>query len=101
MQSLFNPLGQHSISAKPRSDESLTGYSFRLAERRRLPKAWNLAKSVGFSNFTNQLHRERLEALAASAQVPVAELEAISYGPPDNAVGWFRGIELPTNTSPE
>ena len=90
-------LGQHSVSARPRPDESLVGYIFRLAHRRRMPSAWTLARSVGFDRFTNRPARGWLEALATSAEVAVNELEAIAYGPPGDAVGWFRGVELPTN----
>jgi hypothetical protein len=56
-----------------------------------------LANSFGFDRFTNQPRREWLEALALSTEMPVVDLEAISYGPPDDAVGRFRGIDLPTN----
>ena len=89
--------GQHSISARPRPDESLVGYIFRLAHRRRLSSARRLADSVGFDRFTNRPARGWLEALAISAEVAVDELEAIAYGPPSDAVGLFRGVELPTN----
>ena len=88
--------GQHSVSAKPRPDESLTGYIFRLAARRRLKTAFQVAASAGFNRFTNRPRREWLEALATLAEVPFADLEAMSFGLPDDAVGWFRGIELPT-----
>ena len=90
-------LGQHSVSARPRPDESLVGYIFRLAHRRRLPSAWELARRTGFDRFTNRPARRWLEALATSAEVAVDELDAIAYGPPGDAVGWFRGVELPTN----
>ena len=87
----------HSVSARPRPDESLTGYIFRLAHRRRLPTAHLLASDVGFDRFTNRPEPSWLRSLAISAEIAVGELEAITYGPPDDAVCWFRGIKLPTN----
>jgi hypothetical protein len=90
-------LGQHSVSARPRLDENLTSYIFRLAHRRRLSTAHALAHSVGLTRFTNRPPRVCLEALATSAEVALEELEAIAYGPRSRLIGWFRGVELPAN----
>ncbi len=90
------PQGQHSVSARPRPDESLIGYIFRLAARR-FTSARGLAEDCGFNRLTNRPEPAWLAALAETSGMPQADLHAISYGIPNDAVGWFRGHELGSN----
>lgn len=85
------------LGIKPLPDESLIGFIFRLAARRRMSSAWRLASSCGFERFTNQPKPEWLRSLAAVAQLEPASLEAISFGPPDDRRGTFRDVVLPSN----
>jgi hypothetical protein len=89
------PPTPHSITAYPDPDESLIGYMFRLAKLRHLRNARSTMTGCGFRQFTNQPERSWLEALSADARIPVADLEAISFGPPDRSFGVFRGMALP------
>ncbi|MBV8458442.1 MAG: TniQ family protein [Acetobacteraceae bacterium] len=86
-----------SLGSKPHSDESLIGFIFRLAKRRKMSSGRRLAFICGFDRLTNRPEPEWLAALARAAQTTVAPLEAISYGPPDDGRGVFRGIALPSN----
>ena len=51
----------------------------------------------GFDRLTNRPKPEWRGALADKAQIDVASLEAISFGPPDDRRGVFRGVVLPSN----
>ena len=51
----------------------------------------------GIVNLTAQPSAQQLEALAGVASLKVSQLEAITYGPPNPAIGLFRGIPLPSN----
>ena len=62
-----------------------------------MQSAWALAAECGFERLTNRPRPEWLEALAVNARVEVLDLKRMSYGPPDRAIGWFRGIEFPTS----
>ena len=85
------------LGIKPHPDESLIGFVFRLAARRRMSTGRRLAFACGFDRLTNQPKPEWLRNLATRAQVDPSSLEAISYGPPDDRRGVFRGAVLPSN----
>lgn len=86
-----------SLGSTPHPDESLIGFLFRLAKRRRMSSGRRLAFMCGFDRLTNRPRPEWLGALAVRAQTAVASLEAISFGPPDDRRGVFRGVALPSN----
>lgn len=85
------------MGVTPYRDESLVGFLFRLARRRRLPTIRPLMSASGIVNLTTQPNEQQLQALADIASLRVAQLEAITYGPPNPAVGLFRGIPLLSN----
>lgn len=85
------------LGIKPHPDESLIGFIFRLAARRRMSTGRRLAFACGFDRLTNRPKPEWLRNLATTAQVEPSSLEAISYGPPDDRRGVFRGAVLPSN----
>ena len=87
----------HALGVIPYPDESLVGFLFRLARRRRLPTIRPLMSASGIVNLTAQPNEQQLRALADVASLEVGQLEAITYGPPNPAVGLFRGIPLPSN----
>lgn len=97
VMSLLPALPGHSLGVTPYPDESLVGFMFRLARRRRLTSARALMSACGIVNLTNQPSTQQLRALAAITDVDVRQLEAITYGPPNPAVGLFRGIPMPSN----
>ena len=86
-----------SLGTKAHPDESLIGFVFRLAKRRKISSGRRLAFMCGFDRLTNRPRPEWLGALADRAQIDVASLEAISFGPPDDRRGVFRGVSLPSN----
>ncbi len=92
---MLNPSPVHSISAHPDPDESLIGFVFRLAKLRRHRSPRAIWAACGFKRLTNQPPLHCLEALAANARIPLADLEAISFGPPSSAHGTFSGMTLP------
>lgn len=92
-----NPRTTPSLGSTPYPDESLIGFIFRLAKRRRMSSGRWLAFACGFDRLTNQPKPEWIRNLADKAQVDPASLEAISYGPPNDRVGVFRGAILPSN----
>ena len=85
------------MGATPYPDESLVGFLFRLARRRRLPTIRPLMSASSIVNLTTQPSGQQLRALAEVASLEVGQLEAITYGPPNPAIGLFRGISLPSN----
>ena len=85
------------LGITPYPDESLVGFLFRLARRRRLPTIRPLMFASGIVNLTTQPSGQQLRALAEVASLEVGQLEAITYGPPNPAIGLFRGIPLPSN----
>ncbi len=91
------PLPGHALGVTPYPDESLVGFLFRLARRRRLATIRPLMAASGIVNLTAQPNAQQLEALAGVASLKVSQLEAITYGPPNPAIGLFRGIPLPSN----
>lgn len=95
--SLSIPLPGHSLGITPYPDESLVGFLFRLARRRRLHTIRPLMSASGIVNLTAQPNGQQLHALAEVASLKVGQLEAITYGPPNPAIGLFRGIPLPSN----
>jgi len=86
-----------SLGITPHPDESLIGFVFRLAKRRKMSSGRRLAFMCGFDRLTNRPRPEWLGALADKAQVDVASLESISFGPPDDRRGVFRDVVLPSN----
>lgn len=95
--SLSSPLPGHALGVTPYPDESLVGFLFRLARRRRLSTIRPLMSASGIVNLTTQPSGQQLRALAEVASLEVGQLEAITYGPPNPAIGLFRGIPLPSN----
>ncbi len=83
-----------SLLSTPDPDESLLGFIFRLARRRRPLSGAAFARSMGFEWLTNRSRPEWLAALAEASEVSLERLEAISFGPPDAVPCEFRGRRI-------
>lgn len=82
------------IGITPYPDESLVSFIFRFARRRRLLSGPAFARSVGFEWLTNRPRPDWLAVLAEASEVPLEQLEAISFGPPDSVVCELRGRRI-------
>jgi hypothetical protein len=77
------------------ADESLISFIYRLARRRRVLSPQKLAAECGFDRLTNQPRPEWLARLADLAGCAYSQLEALTYGPPDDLMNAnFRGRTL-------
>lgn len=83
------------LGATPKSDESLSGFIFRLAERIGMSSGRSLARKAGFRYLTNRPDASALAGLTEIAGLDASELEVISYGPPDDNFAIFRGCRIP------
>ena len=83
------------LGVTPRPGESLVGFVFRLAERIGMSSGRSLGRQAGFGALTNRPSADALAGLAEIAGLDISELEAISYGPPDNTFAVFRGCRIP------
>lgn len=79
------------LTLEPIPDESLMGYIFRLARYRGLGSGIAQMADCGIDRPTNQPTREEMDALAASASMPVRRLQAISYGAPSHDEAFVTG----------
>lgn len=85
----------HPLQSSPYDDESLIGFIFRLAERRRI-RASSIFTEAGVSGLSNRPRLDLLENLSLVTGTPVMDLQNIAYGPPDPKWGTFRGRKLPS-----
>lgn len=87
---------RHSVTVTPHPQESLIGYIYRLAEARRPMTPGAIAVECGMRRPpSNRPRPGTLERLAEFADVPLADLERISWGLPSLTEVRFRGVTLP------
>jgi hypothetical protein len=95
------PVGQrrrpHSLGALPSEDESLPGYIFRLARRRRMRSGRELLRLAGLQQPTERMTLEDLQRLAYAAEVPVEALLPLSRGSPRDSYITFKETRLPVS----
>jgi|SRR5579859_128700 len=87
------------LGCTPYPDESLFGFIFRFAERRRSPTPFglSLAHHVGFyRRLSNRPEAAWLTKLSTITEVPVEELLRLSFGYPDPKWAWHNGIRIPS-----
>ncbi len=86
------PTPSPAIGITPYTDESLVGFIFRLAKRVGYGTAGGMLALANARRIpTNRPELSLLEVYSALSKVPVADLEALGWGPPDRKRGIFRG----------
>ncbi len=90
---------RHPLGTTPKPDESLVGFLVRLAHRRGMDSAHLLSKQLGLSYLKSGVRTDEavLARVAANADVPLADLLAISYRNGEQGRGHvvFRGRTIP------
>lgn len=96
MSPAASPPARHALGTRPKPDESLVSFIFRLAQRRGTPTGSMLAAQAGSTNMRSRPSKEFLSRLAAIADIDVTELRAISYGSWNSTSALFRGVPIHT-----
>lgn len=89
------PRRRHSLGALPCPDETLVGYIFRLAKRRRTVTPYGLAARVAMAAKTDRVTLDVLERVAEVAEVPFEALLPLWRGAPGDPFAVVHGVRLP------